>query len=857
MKRTTRRKRHLRGDRGSALLVSLMVIVGLSLLGLGFVAISETETAIAKNQLSVLQTQAVAEAGAKLVVEWFQDPIWSGANAGLPSNDGSVNASLAAIKKTRVITGTNPYTGVYKPDPAIRLLEKPYRPNPENRFYGDENSADININRTTDITTINTVNNVLLGTTAEDLRDGEITEIKIFAPPIVNGTLQTNGLAVNADGTPQRFWGGTAERFGVATIKVTAMMFRDRTLTGAARLAASNILATHAVRLVVGEIPLPIPGGPIQSNTSISFGGNFVVHWGNETSTTDLTNKRNPTSLPWANAYERPHFEHGYEPGKSISQIQLIAGGSGYATAPVVSIVGGGGAGATATATVNSGVVSAVTLVTRGTGYSTSSQPTITWAGGGGGGAAAIPIVAAEMWPTTGAQFETEIYFNEILDKTFEDPWFGSRAVGDNSIDGSGPAGVFPQCYPYAASSDEAAAPGSYFFQWQTANTYPFLKRVLFPVIKYDFWKRIASQGRGYKGIYYFTFDKAANSGYKKGGSGATKAMAYWANSLKTGPGAQLGPGVYFFDTVDAVNPQTRTGAARTAQLTPSESWNSSDYGSQFLMEGFYYSNNFSFGTQGSGGSEVTIQANFPGEPYRDIGYPVWDTASNNWSTVAGVISTASAGDGIWKYQDLNNNGRADIVTMPAPAWTSYDPGAVVHPAGSTYIVKIWKSVAQATADYGAPCTIPAAGYNGTNPAATDCSEPHEPYLNMLYTAVATDPLKVGWEPSDGSQTFLKKNTGITCTASSAQTDCTSNSYDLDGAQVPLPVILDGIFYNEGNYDTQGNTDYYGSLLIQGTVTGTGTPNIWFDEKLIKGTWAPPNMPRVIVYNEQTDEEQQ
>jgi hypothetical protein len=25
----------------------------------------------------------------------------------------------------------------------------------------------------------------------------------------------------------------------------------------------------------------------------------------------------------------------------------------------------------------------------------------------------------------------------------------------------------------------------------------------------------------------------------------------------------------------------------------------------------------------------------------------------------------------------------------------------------------------------------------------------------------------------------------------------------------------------------------------------------------IKGSWAPPNMPRVIVFNEQTDEEQQ
>src|SRR2546430_16987990 len=79
-------KRKRPDNRGSALLVSLMVIVGLSLLGLGFVAISETESAISKNQQNALQTQAVAEAGARLVVEWFQNPTWAIASGGMPSN---------------------------------------------------------------------------------------------------------------------------------------------------------------------------------------------------------------------------------------------------------------------------------------------------------------------------------------------------------------------------------------------------------------------------------------------------------------------------------------------------------------------------------------------------------------------------------------------------------------------------------------------------------------------------------------------------------------------------------------------------------------------------------------------------
>ncbi len=850
MKAKGRKKRLLRKDRGSALLVSLMVIVGLSLLGLGFVAISETESAIAKNQLSTAQTQAIAEAGARMVVEWFQDPIWAEANAGLPVNDGTVNPNVTAIKTSRV---SGPDSGVYRPSAQAHLLDKPYRPQFINRFYGDENSADLIINRTTDSTTIDNVNNILLGPNSEDKRDGEVTEIKIYAPPIVGGILTPNGAATNADGTLQQFWVG-GQRFGVATIKVTATTFRDRTLTGAAKIAATNILGTHAVRLVVGELPLPIPGGPIQSNTSISFGGDFIVHWGNETSTGTLDNKRNPSSIPWANAYERPHFEHGYETGSSVAQVLVTAGGAGYAAAPIVTISGN----ATATATVSGGAVTAITMVSRGSGYSTSVQPTVTILGGGGAGASAQAVVAAEAWPATGSTFDTLPYFNELLNKTFDDPWFGSRSVGDNLADGTTATGVNPQCYPYAYTNDEqSASNATYFFQWQSTNTYPWQKKVVFPSILYDFWKKIASQGRGYKGIYYFSFDKGAGSGYKKGGIGTTQPEAYWVNSLKPGPGAQLGPGVFFFDTVDGINPQKLTGASRAAQLTPAESWNSSDFGGAFLMEGFVYLNNTQWGTKGVGSSATTVQANYPGEPFRDIGYPVWNPAASAWDTsCGGTICRKGAGDGSFSYQDLNGNNKFDVVTMPAPAWTSYDSSATAHAAGTTYIPKVWKSPAQATADYGAPCTVPAPTYNGTNPAATDCSEPHEPYLNLIYTNNATASVTVGWQPN-ATQTFLPKNPGVTCTSASSQADCTSNAYDLDGAQANIDVVLDGILYNEGDYNSTGNSAFYGSLLIQGNVSGTGTPDIWFDEKLIKGSWAPPNMPRVIVYNMQTDEEQQ
>src|SRR6266540_3884650 len=141
-----RLRRNRKSNRGSALLVSLMVIVGLSLLGLGFVAISETESAIAKNQQNALQTQAIAEAGARVVVEWFQDPTWAETNAALPLN----GTAPAGIKATRIV-GMNvaapDYAGVYKLDVTKKLCDKPYRPKEVDRFYGDQDLRPANRRR--------------------------------------------------------------------------------------------------------------------------------------------------------------------------------------------------------------------------------------------------------------------------------------------------------------------------------------------------------------------------------------------------------------------------------------------------------------------------------------------------------------------------------------------------------------------------------------------------------------------------------------------------------------------------------------------------------------------------------------
>ena len=885
-----RLRKNRRSDRGSALLVSLMVIVGLSLLGLGFVAISETESAIAKNQQNALATQAIAEAGAKVVVEWFQDPSWGETQAALP-----VNASApAAIKPTRYVGG-NPactsaspgncdYAGSYKPDVTKKLLDKPYRPSNDNRFFGNEDHADLVINRTTAPALIDAFNDKLLasnGATATGLDKlaGEVTEIKIFAPPIVGGT-------VNAAG----YW-SSGSRYGLATIKVTAQQFRDPG-------AHTGVIASHSVRLVVGELPLPIPAGPIQGNANVSFGGNFRVHWGMETSQGDLVPSLNLTSLPWANAYERPHFEHGYEQGTSIASISITAGGSGYTAVPTVTLqcnapCAPGGSGFSGTVVLAGGVVSSVTIPAagHGTGYNLQFPPQVVISAPPAGGtqATAVANVAAEIWPTAlGSTYDDQDYFHELLAKDFQDPFYGARAFRDNSMDG---AGGPTQCFPYQYTADEQSnSTPSYAFQYQDANSFPTKKKVVFPTIIYAYWKRIAQAGRGYRGIYYFKYDSPGGAGglFTKFGIGTPQAMPYWVNTQ--GTGAHLGAGVYFFDTTNGADPQQMAigSPGRATALTPQESWQSNDFGGNMLMQGFVYANASSFGTTGQGNNATTIQANFPGEPFRDVGYPVWDEAAGNWSQCGGQICRRGIGDAAFSCQTTmggNADGRCHIVVMRAPTWTSTDNGApVTHTSpwplpqcGSgcsgghdTYVEKVWKSRDQAIADYGQPCTVPLANVVTDGTASSDCSFPHEPYLNLIYPDQGANnngapySVVVGWE-QPSQTTYRPKTTDsqgavIPCPAPGTidYDKCTSDAYDVDGAVVPLDVILDGILYNEGQWGSEGNAWFFGSILIRDTINlSSGTADVWFDEKLLKGTWAPPGMPRVIVFSEQTDEQTQ
>lgn len=62
--------------------------------------------------------------------------------------------------------------------------------------------------------------------------------------------------------------------------------------------------------------------------------------------------------------------------GSSVTAVNVVSGGSGYTTVPAVTFSGGGGTGAAATAVVTGGVVTAVNVTAGGTNY--TSDPVVT-----------------------------------------------------------------------------------------------------------------------------------------------------------------------------------------------------------------------------------------------------------------------------------------------------------------------------------------------------------------------------------------------------------------------------------------------------------------------------------------------
>jgi len=800
IQRNTNRRKKPR-QRGSALLISLMILVGLTLLGLAFVAVTQTESAISMSQKNYTQTLQVAEAGALRVVDWFQNPDWADRQGLLPAN-------RVEFKVARTVSTVTPtYNGRYKGNAGEILFDKPFRTSdPNHRFYGTETNPDVWINQTTservqtntsaasDFLTLFNVrlfnsNNTIL--TMDNNEGGVVTDIRVYAPPVENGSMNTAAGWTAADSGASTAASGFIEggtRFGIATVRVTATKY-DPPCT--VFPCTGRAVATRTVKVTIAEWPFPGPQGPVQTNANLNTTGNIQVHWGKTTSNGDMTMAKTFSGIPWADAWDYAHWEHGYD-------------------------------------------------------------------------TALYPYAFTTTWPhtVTADTKDTKNYLYEIVGKAYPDPWWQMRARGSLNIKGN----TDPTPYSYSYT-DDVTSNRSNWFQLQNQNTRPDQQNVLFPRIDYNFWKQLAITADDEPNIYYLKWVSGDTFADKYGRQRSFRQWVDITSNPPAGTGPKSVPGFYFFDTQNQINPQNGQGGT----LTPDIQIN----GGSMQAKGFIYLNTQNFSTKGLGGVDEWV--NLPGEPFRDIGYLEVDEDATSPDykgfkrvAVAGAACIPSSGincvpkgvaDGLWSYQDLawsnTNAGKNNIFDFIVQNTAAANNSAGNLGAGSKWFI--------------VPYTA------GCNPGV-NCSEPHEPYMNLVYPTSPTGSTIASWyDPALTTASLAGSNVStrrpkltsggspVSCTAESGvilanrKTDrenCTSNGYDIDGGLVQLNNSFNGVLYLEGEFDSTGNAVYFGSVLAEGNAEKAGNPDIYFDERLVKGAWPPGNFgfPRVYVTSEQTDQ---
>jgi hypothetical protein len=269
-------------EQGSALIIALLVAVILSLLGVSYLLMAKTESVIAENERNSAMALYVAEAGARMTINWFNDPdtttgflVPTSANVtrSLRLVDADNNTATPRVLANSGDADTTTTAPIYK-DSAFTgapIFDRPYRGLEADTFLGIELGSDAdpnNAGRGPDLVVntahLATINDALfLNFPTNDLR-ARITAIEIYGPPEV-------------------VVGGVRTRMGVATVKVTGgVVIYPGT-------ANERQIATRIVKAVINEVPVPGPTGPLQSCNTLNYTGDFKIHWGTGSSAAGAT----------------------------------------------------------------------------------------------------------------------------------------------------------------------------------------------------------------------------------------------------------------------------------------------------------------------------------------------------------------------------------------------------------------------------------------------------------------------------------------------------------------------------------------------------------------------------------------
>lgn len=484
-----------RDERGSAMVIALLVAFVMSVMGVSFLLMAQAESNIARNERLGVQALYAAESVAEVVTRWFDAP---GGAIGFPP-DAAVDRTLREL-----LDESDPYgspallqnggtrprykQGIDEVTPAgDDLFERPYRGADVHALLGTREGPDMLIEGLpgTDAGDfLSTLGDTLWGDFPGRGLRARVVSIRVFAPPYV----EVGGV-----------WG----RYGMGTIEVDVAIERQVD-------AVTETLARRAVTAVIAEAPYRGPYGPLHSCADLTLTGSPPgPHWGAVTAQGRMT---------------------------------LFA--------------------------------SDVTELPLGVPRRIPS---------------AGPI--DRQWPLTESamgDLEERIEYQDVVD-----PFF--RALSAGPIVGIGVTDEQP-----VASASPAVLDRSYLFQ--------NLAAIGCPLYDYETWKAIATSGA--PNVRYFEW---TGSGFRENGHAPTASFRVLTDG---------GEGIYFFDTVDGLEPADDDGDGVLDNLTPPVVVS----GGTWSFRGVIFLNATSFKTTGLTG--VTRTLNAPGEPWVDLnGDDVYTTA--------------------------------------------------------------------------------------------------------------------------------------------------------------------------------------------------------------------------------------
>lgn len=211
--------------------------------------------------------------------------------------------------------------------------------------------------------------------TCPNLTNPSGTIITCDLPSLLAGAITT----VKLKATPPALAGATATLSGSAASATIAGGYADDGTTNSA-----NYSSTERREAVVSVAVTPTPITGVNEGGAINGGTGYQV-------TVSNAGPSNATGVHLG--FTLDTGSTAAEVGGQLTGIQVTGAGSGYTSAPTLTISGGGASvNATATTTISAQVSNTVTVNTPGAGY---TNPVVTISGGGGSGATATATQTA------------------------------------------------------------------------------------------------------------------------------------------------------------------------------------------------------------------------------------------------------------------------------------------------------------------------------------------------------------------------------------------------------------------------------------------------------------------------------